>query len=175
MVIGHFSHSRMSEHIVTIVGGGLAGCEAAWQAAERSVAVRLFEMRPTVRTPAHQTDRLAELVCSNSLKSESLEDASGLLKREMRALGSLILPTAEAHRVPAGSALAVDREPFAAAVTRAIETHPKIEVIREEVAVLPEARPVIVASGPLTSERLTADLEERFSAFLEPPTAAPST
>jgi methylenetetrahydrofolate--tRNA-(uracil-5-)-methyltransferase len=165
----------MSEHIVTIVGGGLAGCEVAWQAAERGVAVRLFEMRPTVRTPAHQTDRLAELVCSNSLKSESLEDASGLLKREMRALGSLILPTAEAHRVPAGSALAVDREPFAAAVTRAIETHPKIELIREEVAALPEPRPVVVASGPLTSERLTADLEERFLAFLEPPTVAPST
>jgi methylenetetrahydrofolate--tRNA-(uracil-5-)-methyltransferase len=165
----------MSDRNVTIIGGGLAGCEAAWQAAERGIGVRLFEMRPSVRTPAHQTDRLAELVCSNSLKSESLEDASGLLKQEMRALGSLILPIAEANRVPAGSALAVDRVAFAAAITRAIEGHPMIELIREEVGTLPEARPLIVASGPLTSERLTADLMERFSAFLEPPTGSRST
>jgi methylenetetrahydrofolate--tRNA-(uracil-5-)-methyltransferase len=153
---------------ITIVGGGLAGCEAAWQAAEGGVAVRLFEMRPAVRTPAHQTDRLAELVCSNSLKSESPEDASGLLKREMRAMGSLILPAAEAHRVPAGSALAVDREAFAAAVTAAIGTHPKIALIREEAAALPPDRPVIVASGPLTSDRLAADLAQRFGALLGP-------
>src|SRR3990170_4448345 len=122
----------MDERVVTVIGGGLAGCEAAWQAARRGCAVRLFEMRPRSKTGAHQTDRLAELVCSNSLKSESLEDASGLLKAEMRALGSVILECAEANRVPAGSALAVDREGFASAVTEAISGHPRIQVIREE-------------------------------------------
>jgi methylenetetrahydrofolate--tRNA-(uracil-5-)-methyltransferase len=156
----------MPERVVTIIGGGLAGCEAAWQAARRGCAVRLFEMRPAVRTPAHQTDRLAELVCSNSLKSESLEDASGLLKVEMRALGSLILTCAEAHRVPAGSALAVDRERFAAAVTETISSHPLVQVLREEMPDLPEARPVIVATGPLTSDRLSTALLARFDAFL---------
>jgi methylenetetrahydrofolate--tRNA-(uracil-5-)-methyltransferase len=156
----------MAEHVVTIIGGGLAGCEAAWQAAARGCAVRLYEMRPALRTPAHQTDRLAELVCSNSLKSESVEDASGLLKEEMRALGSVILACAGAHRVPAGSALAVDRERFASAVTDAISTHPRIQVTRQEVAELPIERPVIVASGPLTSDRLAACVTARFAAFL---------
>jgi methylenetetrahydrofolate--tRNA-(uracil-5-)-methyltransferase len=156
----------MSERVVTIIGGGLAGCEAAWQAARRGCAVRLFEMRPAVRTPAHQTDRLAELVCSNSLKSESLEDASGLLKAEMRALGSLILTCAEAHRVPAGSALAVDRDRFAAAVTETISSQTLVQVIREEMPDLPEARPAIVATGPLTSDRLSTALQARFDAFL---------
>ncbi|MBI4841635.1 MAG: methylenetetrahydrofolate--tRNA-(uracil(54)-C(5))-methyltransferase (FADH(2)-oxidizing) TrmFO [candidate division NC10 bacterium] len=165
----------MAEPVVTIVGGGLAGCEAAWQAARRGCAVRLFEMRPAVRTPAHQTDRLAELVCSNSLKSESLEDASGLLKAEMRALGSVILERAEANRVPAGTALAVDREGFAAAVTEGITGHPRIQVIRDEVPELPAERPVIVATGPLTSDRLAADVTSRFAAFLGPGTAAPRT
>ncbi len=165
----------MGEPGVTIIGGGLAGCEAAWQAARRGCAVRLYEMRPALRTPAHQTDRLAELVCSNSLKSESLEDASGLLKVEMRALGSVILECAEANRVPAGSALAVDREGFASAVTQAITGHPRIRVIREEVPVLPPERPVIVATGPLTSARLTADLISRFVAMIERGTAAPRT
>jgi methylenetetrahydrofolate--tRNA-(uracil-5-)-methyltransferase len=153
----------------------LAGCEAAWQAARRGGAVHLFEMRPAVRTPAHQTDQLAELVCSNSLKSETLEDASGLLKAEMRALGSLMLTCAEAHRVPAGSALAVDRERFASAVTEAISSHPRIQVVREEVPALPMVRPVIIATGPLTSNRLSADLTARFAAFLAPRTAAPRT
>ncbi len=157
--------------MITIIGGGLAGCEAAWQAARCGCAVRLFEMRPAVRTPAHRTDRLAELVCSNSLKSESLEDASGLLKAEMRALGSLILERAEASRVPAGSALAVDRERFAAAVTEAIHTHPRIAVLREEVPELPPDRPLVVATGPLTSDRLAADLAARFAAFLRPRTS----
>ncbi len=165
----------MADPVVTIIGGGLAGCEAAWQAARRGGAVRLFEMRPAVRTPAHQTDQLAELVCSNSLKSETLEDASGLLKTEMRALGSLMLTCAEAHRVPAGSALAVDRERFASAVTEAISSHPHIQVVREEVPALPMVRPVIVATGPLTSDRLSADLTARFAAFLAPRTAAPRT
>ncbi|MGE5850153.1 MAG: methylenetetrahydrofolate--tRNA-(uracil(54)-C(5))-methyltransferase (FADH(2)-oxidizing) TrmFO, partial [Candidatus Methylomirabilota bacterium] len=165
----------MADPVVTIIGGGLAGCESAWQAARRGCAVRLFEMRPAVRTPAHQTDQLAELVCSNSLKSESLEDASGLLKTEMRALGSLMLTCAEAHRVPAGSALAVDRERFASAVTEAISTHPRIQVIREELPELPAFRPMIVATGPLTSDRLSADLTARFAAFLAPRAAASRT
>ena len=165
----------MAGSCITIIGGGLAGAEAAWQTARGGACVRLYEMRPTVRTPAHQTDRLAELVCSNSLKSESLEDASGLLKTEMRTLGSMILRCAEAHRVPAGSALAVDREAFAAAVTQTIADHPGIEVIRGEVPAIPVSRPVIVASGPLTSDRLAADLAARFAAFLEPHTAEPRT
>ena len=170
----------MAERCITIIGGGLAGAEAAWQAAQAGVRVRLYEMRPTLRTPAHHTDALAELVCSNSLKSESLEDASGLLKTEMRRLGSMVLRCAEAHRVPAGSALAVDREAFAAAVTQTIADQPAIEVVREEVRAIPNDRPVIVASGPLTSERLAADLAEWFAGFLErratshePRTAAP--
>jgi methylenetetrahydrofolate--tRNA-(uracil-5-)-methyltransferase len=156
----------MAECCIEIIGGGLAGAEAAWQAAGRGASVRLYEMRPAVRTPAHQTDRLAELVCSNSLKSESLEDASGLLKAEMRTFDSLILRCADAHRVPAGSALAVDRDQFAAAVTQTITSHPQIRVIREEVQELPAGRPAIVASGPLTSDRLAASLAARFAAFL---------
>lgn len=161
----------MSDGHITVIGGGLAGAEAAWQAASRGIPVQLYEMRPVVRTPAHQTDRLAELVCSNSLKSESLEDASGLLKAEMRALGSMILQCAERHRVPAGSALAVDRERFAAEVTDRIASHPGIRLIRQEAAELPEARPVIVASGPLTSDRLATDVAARFAAFLGPEAA----
>ena len=165
----------MVERCITIIGGGLAGAEAAWQAARGGARVRLYEMRPTLRTAAHQTDRLAELVCSNSLKSESLDDASGLLKTEMRALGSMILPCAEAHRVPAGSALAVDRGRFADAVTETLAAHPQIAIIREEVPGVPADRPLIVASGPLTSDRLAADLATRFAAFLEPRTSAPRT
>jgi methylenetetrahydrofolate--tRNA-(uracil-5-)-methyltransferase len=159
----------MADPVVTVIGGGLAGCEAAWQAARRGCAVRLFEMRPRSKTGAHRTDQLAELVCSNSLKSESLEDASGLLKAEMRALGSLMLACAESHRVPAGSALAVDRECFASAVTEAICNHPRIQVVREELPELPPSRPMIVATGPLTSDRLSADLTARFAAFLGAP------
>ncbi len=154
----------MSEPVITIIGGGLAGSEAAWQAARLGGSIRLYEMRPAVQTPAHRTGHLAELVCSNSLKSESLEDASGLLKAEMRALGSLILTCAEAHRVPAGSALAVDRETFASAVTEAVSAEPRIQIIREEVPALPASRPLVVATGPLTSERLSADLASRFAA-----------
>jgi len=166
----------MAEPEITIIGGGLAGCEAAWQAAGRGCSVRLFEMRPVRRTPAHQTDHLAELVCSNSLKSESLEDASGLLKAEMRALGSLTLEWAEVHRVPAGSALAVDRERFASAVTAAITGHPRIQVVRQEVPELPAQRPVILATGPLTSDRLSVDLQQRFTSALEGRSgASPST
>jgi methylenetetrahydrofolate--tRNA-(uracil-5-)-methyltransferase len=151
---------------ITILGGGLAGCEAAWQAAEAGWRVRLVEMRPTVSTPAHRTDRLAELVCSNSMKSESPEDASGVLKAEMRALGSLVLRCAEAHRVPAGSALAVDRGGFAAAVTAALALHPAISVVREEAVAVPPDRPLIVATGPLTSDRLAGALRDRFHELL---------
>ncbi len=140
---------------LTVVGGGLAGVEAAWQAAERGVEVDLYEMRPLRTTPAHLTDRLAELVCSNSLGSDLPDRAAGLLKAELRRLGSLILTCADAARVPAGGALAVDREEFAAQVTRAIDSHPRIRLVRQEVMEVP-AGPVIIASGPLTSPALAA-------------------
>ncbi|HWN18005.1 MAG TPA: methylenetetrahydrofolate--tRNA-(uracil(54)-C(5))-methyltransferase (FADH(2)-oxidizing) TrmFO [Gemmatimonadales bacterium] len=143
----------------TVVGGGLAGSEAAWALAERGVRVTLYEMRPQVRTAAHQTDRLAELVCSNSFKSVDLTNAHGLLKAELRALGSILLPCADGARVPGGTALAVDREVFSRAVDQQVTSHPSITVIREEVADLPS--PGIVATGPLTSERLTAAIVSR--------------
>src|SRR4029453_4123383 len=128
----------------TGVGGGPAGCEAAWQAARRGSRVRLFEMRPRVPTAAHKTGDLAELVCSNSLKSDEASNAHGLLKVEMRRLGSLVLAKAEGARVPAGAALAVDRERFAADVTRAIESEPLIEVVREEAREIPGGGPVVI-------------------------------
>ncbi len=143
---------------VTIVGGGFAGSEAAWAAAQRGSKVTLYEMRPVKRTPVHQTGDLAELVCSNSFKSNLLTNASGVLKEEMRRLGSLILPIAEKHRVPAGEALAVDREPFAHEVTATLESHPNITVVREEMTTLPAARPLILATGPLTSDALAAEI-----------------
>src|SRR4026209_1754878 len=139
---------------VTIVGGGLAGSEAAWQAASAGVPVVLHEMRPVRPTAVHKTDRLAELVCSNSFRGDKLDNAVGLLKEEMRRLGSLVMRAAEASRVPAGAALAVDRERFADIVTQALNDHPLITVVREEVASTPpssEGEPVIVATGPLTS------------------------
>ncbi len=136
----------------TIVGGGLAGCEAAWALAERGVPVTLFEMRPVVPTPAHQTDRLAELVCSNTFKSTEVRNAHGLLKAELRLLGSMLLPCADEARVPGGSALAVDRTVFAQAVDTRITEHPLITVVREEVRSLPS--PGVVATGPLTSPAL---------------------
>src|SRR5579864_2021271 len=132
---------------ITVVGGGFAGVEAAWACAQRGSKVTLYEMRPQRRTPVHQTGDLAELVCSNSFKSNLLTNASGVLKEEMRRLGSLILPIAEQHRVPAGEALAVDREAFARAVTQAVESHPNIEVIHEEVCDLPPERPLVIATG----------------------------
>ena len=139
--------------VVTIVGGGLAGSEAAWQAAGRGVRVALYEMRPHRMTPAHVSDRLAELVCSNSLGSDLPDRAGGLLKAELRRLGSLVLVCAGEARVPAGGALAVDRERFAAEVTRRIEAHPRIQVLREEVTAIP-AGPAVIATGPLTSDAL---------------------
>ena len=147
---------------VTIIGGGLAGSEAAWQLAEAGVPVRLFEMRGGGEmTPAHQTDQLAELVCSNSFRSDdAASNAVGLLHAEMRTLGSLILREADVHRVPAGSALAVDREGFAAAITAAISAHPLIELVRKRVDTLPASGPTIVATGPLTAEGLAASIAE---------------
>src|SRR6187549_756266 len=141
--------------MIHIIGGGLAGSEAAWQAATLGVPVVLHEMRPVRSTAVHKTDRLAELVCSNSFRGDKIDNAVGLLKEEMRRLGSLVLSAAEQSRVPAGAALAVDRERFADAITAAISTHPLITVVRSEVAAIPEATtsdPVIVATGPLTSE-----------------------
>jgi methylenetetrahydrofolate--tRNA-(uracil-5-)-methyltransferase len=143
----------------TVVGGGLAGSEAAWALAERGVRVTLYEMRPAVKTPAHQSDRLAELVCSNSFKSVDLGNAHGLLKAELRALGSLLLPCADEARVPGGTALAVDRELFSRAVHERVTGHPNVTVVREEVAELPS--PGVVATGPLTSERLAAAIGAR--------------
>jgi methylenetetrahydrofolate--tRNA-(uracil-5-)-methyltransferase len=142
---------------VTVVGGGLAGCEAALQLAARGHAVRLIEMRPVRSTPAHRTDRLGELVCTNSFKSEDPANAHGQLKREMRALGSVLLASADAASVPAGSALAVDRALFADAMSAAVEGHPAIELVREEVTELP-ADPAVVATGPLTSDVLSASI-----------------
>jgi len=138
---------------ISVIGGGLAGCEAAWQAANRGVRVHLYEMRPSRQTGAHLTGNLAELVCSNSLGSHLPDRASGILKEEMRCMGSLLLECAEVSAVPAGSALAVDRHQFSRRVTERIESHPNIEIIRTEVNAIPET-PVIIASGPLTSPNL---------------------
>lgn len=144
---------------VTVVGGGLAGCEAAWALAGRGVSVVIREMRPVVRTAAHQSDRLAELVCSNSFKSTELHNAHGQLKAELTRLGSLLLPLAEQARVPAGAALAVDREVFSTLVQDRVTSHPLITVERGEVTELPS--PGIVATGPLTSEALAAAIGRR--------------
>src|ERR1700761_8005002 len=141
-------------HQIHIIGGGLAGSEAAWQIAEAGIRVRLSEMRGVEATPAHHTDNLAELVCSNSFRSDDAEkNAVGLLHAEMRALGSLILREGDAHRVPAGSALAMDRDGFSAGVTAAITAHPNIELVRERIDTLPEG-PAIIATGPLTAASL---------------------
>src|SRR5258707_13705529 len=147
--------------MIRIIGGGLAGSEAAWQAASQGVPVTLHEMRPVRPTAVHKTDRLAELVCSNSLRGDKLDNAVGLLKEEMRRLGSLVMRAADAHRVPAGAALAVDRERFSQAITEAIQSHALITVAREEVSrvpVDPAMFPLIIATGPLTSETLSADI-----------------
>ena len=143
---------------VTVIGGGLAGSEAAWQAAELGCSVELWEMRPVKETPAHRTEHFAELVCSNSLGNRSLETASGLLKEELRRLGSVILRCAEAHSVPAGGALGVAREDFPRAVTETVHAHPNIEVVRGEMTELPEG-PTVVATGPLTSDALVEKIE----------------
>ena len=144
---------------LTIIGGGLAGCEAAWQAANRGAQVRLYEMRPKVQTAVHQTGDLAELVCSNSLKSNSLDKATGLLKWEMRELDSLIISCADASAVAAGSALAVDRARFAREITSRLENHPNVSIERDELKAIPDS-PCIVASGPLTSASLADSIQQ---------------
>lgn len=149
----------LSHQPITVVGGGLAGSEAAWQLANRDFHVRLVEMRPVRPTPAHISDRLAELVCSNSMGSTQPDRALGILKNEMLALGSLIIATAFKHALPAGSALAVSREEFSAEITSLISNHPNIELVREEATTIP-AGPTILATGPLTSDSLTAQIQQ---------------
>lgn len=148
---------------VTVIGAGLSGSEAAWQLASRGIPVDLWEMKPTKKTPAHHSEDFAELVCSNSLRSDQLENAVGLLKEELRRLGSLILRCADEHRVAAGGALAVDREGFSRAVTEAIRTHPNITVHEGEVTEIPPTGQVILASGPLTSDALAEAIAKQFS------------
>jgi methylenetetrahydrofolate--tRNA-(uracil-5-)-methyltransferase len=147
--------------LIHIIGGGLAGSEAAWQAASRGAKVTIHEMRPVRQTAVHKTDRLAELVCSNSFRGDKLDNAVGVLKQEMRELGSVVMRAADATRVPAGAALAVDRERFAAAVTDTLASHPHITIVREEVPAIPPPEPgsaVIVATGPLTSDSLSREI-----------------
>ena len=147
------------EDYVIVIGAGLAGSEAAWQLAKRGIRVKLYEMRPQNSSPAHHTEKFAELVCSNSLRSNQMENAVGLLKEEMRRLGSLIMECADAHAIPAGGALAVDREMFSQEVTDRLTNHPNIEVIREELFEIPMDKKVIVATGPLTSEGLIGSIQ----------------
>jgi len=143
---------------INVIGGGLAGVEAAWQAAETGAKVKLYEMRPVQNTPAHRTDQLAEIVCSNSLKSDEIGSAPYLLKEELRRGNSLVMRVAEATRVPAGAALAVDRGKFSEFITEEIERHPNIELIREEIKTIPNDEVTIIATGPLTSDALTKEI-----------------
>ena len=148
--------------MIHIVGGGLAGSEAAWQAAELGVDVTIHEMRPVRATAVHQTDGLAELVCSNSFRADKVDNAVGLIKEEMRRLGSIVMRAADAARVPAGAALAVDRHVFSATVTKAVQSHPRIRVSREEITRVPgdEWSPVVIATGPLTSDALSQSIQQ---------------
>jgi methylenetetrahydrofolate--tRNA-(uracil-5-)-methyltransferase len=148
-----------NEQQVTVIGAGLAGTEAAWQIASRGVRVKLYEMRPVVKTPAHHTDKFAELVCSNSLRANGLTNAVGVLKEEMRMLNSLVLGAADRHAVPAGGALAVDRDGFSGEITSTLHQHPLIEVVNEELTTLPEDGIVVVATGPLTSPALSEQIK----------------
>jgi methylenetetrahydrofolate--tRNA-(uracil-5-)-methyltransferase len=143
---------------INVIGGGLAGVEAAWQAAKMGAKVRLYEMRPVQQTPAHRTDKLAEIVCSNSLKTDEPGTAPYLLKEELRRGGSLVLEVAEKTKVPAGAALSVDRIKFAELITERVESNPNIEIVREEVTKIPEGGVSIIATGPLTSDALTAEI-----------------
>ena len=144
---------------VTVIGAGLAGCEAAWQCVKRGVPVTLMEMKPDKMSPAHKSPLFAELVCSNSLRSDRLENAVGLLKEEMRALDSLVMWAADEARVPAGGALAVDRERFSGAITKTLKEHPLCTVVSGEVTEIPKEGLVIVASGPLTSDALAEKIQ----------------
>ena len=145
--------------VVTVIGGGMAGCEAAWQLAKRGVRVRLYEMRPVKQTPVHKTDALAEMVCSNSLRSDGLDNAVGLLHEEMRRLDSLFLSSADNNRVPAGKALAVDRSRFAREITERLAAVSEVEIVREELTEIPKG-PCIIATGPLTSEALSQNIRK---------------
>ena len=145
--------------VVTVIGGGMAGCEAAWQLAKRGVCVRLYEMRPVKQTPVHKTDALAEMVCSNSLRSDGLDNAVGLLHEEMRRLDSLFLSSADNNRVPAGKALAVDRSRFSREITERLAAVSEVEIVREELTEIPKG-PCIIATGPLTSEALSQNIRE---------------
>ncbi|HWO53346.1 FADH(2)-oxidizing methylenetetrahydrofolate--tRNA-(uracil(54)-C(5))-methyltransferase TrmFO [Paenibacillus sp. FSL M7-1455] len=144
---------------VTVIGAGLAGSEAAWQIASRGVPVKLYEMRPVVKTPAHHTDKFAELVCTNSLRANGLTNAVGVLKEEMRMLDSIILKSADKNAVPAGGALAVDRDGFSGDITSILHNHPLIEVVNEEIQHIPEEGIVVIATGPLTSPALSAEIK----------------
>ena len=154
-----FGGKTMKDTVVNVIGAGLAGSEAAWQLANRGIQVKLYEMRPVKQTPAHHTDKFAELVCSNSLRANTLTNAVGVLKEEMRNLNSIIIESADASAVPAGGALAVDRHEFAARVTDKVRNHPNVSVYHEEVTDIPEG-PTIIATGPLTSESLSMKLKE---------------
>jgi methylenetetrahydrofolate--tRNA-(uracil-5-)-methyltransferase len=143
---------------INVIGGGLAGVEAAWQAAERGAQVKLYEMRPVQQTPAHRTDKLAEIVCSNSLKTDQVGSAPYLLKEELRRGKSLVMEAAEATKIPAGAALAVDRGQFAEYITEKIENHPNIEIVREEMTTIPTDEITIICTGPLTSNALTDEI-----------------
>ena len=152
----------MDKLTINVIGAGLAGCEAAWQAAQRGAHVRLYEMKPKKKIPAHSSEDFCELCCSNSFRAEGLSNAIGLLKEELRAMGSLIMKCADATRVPAGGALAVDRDAFPKMVTEHIKNHPNIEIIEEEVTSLDFSEPTVIASGPLTSEPLANAIVEFF-------------
>ena len=154
-------YKTMAHEAVTVIGAGLAGCEAAWQLASRGISVKLIEMKPGKMSPAHGSALFAELVCSNSFRSNELTNAVGLLKEEMRRLGSLIMRCADTARIPAGSALAIDRESFSGMVTNAIRTHPLVRVEEKEVEKVPEGR-TIIATGPLTSDKLSEKLRDLF-------------
>jgi methylenetetrahydrofolate--tRNA-(uracil-5-)-methyltransferase len=156
--------NEQMENRITIIGGGLAGCEAAWQAARAGADVTLYEMKPQRFSPAHHSANLGELVCSNSLRGAGLNNAVGCLKEELRRCGALFMTAADATAVPAGGALAVDREAFAAFLTERIESHPRITLVREEVTAIPAAGTVIIASGPLTSAALSAEIARRTGA-----------
>ncbi len=145
---------------IKVIGGGLAGCEAAWQIASRGIPVQIVEMKPQRRSPAHRTDGLAELVCSNSLKSDKLDRAGGLLKAELRLAGSLLLDSAASAAIPGGSSLCVDRRRFSELITESIVKHPLITLVSEEVLILPDEGPTVIATGPLTSEGLAKAIEE---------------
>ncbi len=147
----------MKDYVI-VIGAGLAGSEAAWQLAKRGIKVKLYEMRPVNSTPAHHTEKFGELVCSNSLRSNQLENAVGLLKEEMRRLGSLIMECADNNALPAGGALAVDREGFSQEITDKITGHPNVEIVREEISEIPQDEYVIIATGPLTSEKLSESI-----------------